>query len=131
MMQDDKEKNFEGLFEDAKDYIDTRLEYTRLYLVEKMSKIFADIVTHAVVTICFILAFLFGTFTLALFLSDVLGSFTRGFGCVAILYLLLAILVYAMKEKYIEKAIINFSIKNYFTKLADKDDEDEQKIQHQ
>lgn len=130
-MQEDKEKSIEGLFEDAKDYIDTRVEYTRLYLVEKISKIFADVVTNAVVVICFVLAFLFGTFTLALFLSDVLGSFTRGFGCVAILYLLLALIVYAAKEKYIEKAIINFTIKNYFNKLADKDDEEEQKIQHQ
>jgi len=127
-MQEDKEKSIEGLFEDAKDYIDTRVEYTRLYLVEKVSKIFADIVTNAVVIICFILAFLFGTFTLALFLSDVLGSYARGFGCVALIYVLLALIVYFTKEKYIEKAIINFTIKNYFNKLADKDEEDEEKI---
>jgi len=128
-MQENKEKSIEGLFEDAKDYIDARVEYTRLYLVEKISKIFADLVTNAVVIICFILAFLFGTFTLALFLSDVLGSLTRGFGCVAIIYILLALIVYYTKEKYIEKAIINFTIRNYFNKLADKDEEEnDQKI---
>ncbi|WP_316790340.1 phage holin family protein [Pedobacter frigoris] len=129
MQEENKEKGIEDLYEDAKAYLDTRVEYTRLYLVEKVSKIFADIVTNAAVAICFILAFLFGTFTLALFLSDVLGSYTRGFGCVAVLYILLALIVYYTKEKYIEKAIINFTIKNYFNKLADKDDE-EQKIQH-
>ncbi|WEK19260.1 MAG: phage holin family protein [Candidatus Pedobacter colombiensis] len=127
-MQENKEKSIEGLFDDAKDYIDTRVEYTRLYLVEKLSKIFADLVTNAVVAICFVLAFLFGTFTLALFLSDVLGSYTRGFGCVALIYLLLALIVYYTKEKYIEKAIINFTIRNYFNKLADKDEEEDQKI---
>ncbi len=127
-MQENKEKNIEELYEDAKSYIDTRVEYTRLYLVEKVSKIFADIVTNAAVVICFILAFLFGTFTLALFLSDVLGSYARGFGCVAVIYILLALIVYYTKEKYIEKAIINFTIRNYFNKLADKDEEDEQKI---
>lgn len=126
-MQENKEKTIEDLFEDAKDYIDTRVEYTRLYLVEKVSKIFADLVTNAAVIICFMLAFLFGTFTLALFLSDVLGSYTRGFGCVALIYILLALIVYYTKEKYIEKAIINFTIRNYFNKLADKDEE-EQKI---
>jgi hypothetical protein len=47
---------------------------------------------------------------------------------VAILYILVALIVYATKEKYIEKAIINFTIRNYFNKLADKDDEEEQKI---
>lgn len=127
-MQENKEKSIEDLFEDAKGYIDTRVEYTRLYLVEKISKIFADLVTNAIVIICFILAFLFGTFTLALFLSDVLGSYARGFGCVAVIYILLALVVYYTKEKYIEKAIINFTIRNYFNKLADKDEEDEQKI---
>lgn len=127
-MQENKEKNIEDLYEDAKSYLDTRVEYTRLYLVEKVSKIFADLVTNAAVIICFILAFLFGTFTLALFLSDVLGSYARGFGCVAVIYILLALIVYYTKEKYIEKAIINFTIRNYFNKLADKDEEDEQKI---
>jgi len=128
-MQENKEKNIEALIEDAKDYIDTRVEYTRLYLVEKVSKIFADIVTNVTVVICFMLAFLFGTFTLALFLSDVLGSYARGFGCVALIYVLLALIVYYTKDKYIEKAIINFTIRNYFNKLADKDEEeDDQKI---
>jgi hypothetical protein len=123
----DKQKSLEDLYEDAKRYLDTRVEYTRLYLVEKISKIFADVVTNAAVVICFVLAFIFGTVTLALFLSDLLGSYTRGFGCVSLIYIFLALLVYFTKEKYIEKAIINFTIRNYFNKLADKDDE-EQKI---
>jgi len=121
---ENKEKGIEDLYEDAKSYLDTRVEYTRLYLVEKISKIFADLVTNAVVAIFFVLAFLFGTFTLALFLSDLLGSYTRGFGCVALIYVFLALIVYYTKEKYIEKAIINFTIRNYFNKLADKDEED-------
>ncbi|NQX41843.1 Putative Holin-X, holin superfamily III [Pedobacter steynii] len=127
-MQENKEKDLEDLVEDAKGYVNTRLEYTRLYLVERGSKMFADMVTNATVAICFLLAFLFGTFTLALFLSDVLGSYTRGFGCVALIYILLAMIVYFMKEKYIEKAIINFTIRRYFNKLADKEEEDEQKV---
>jgi len=127
-MQENKEKSIEDLYDDAKSYLDTKVEYTRLYLVEKVSKIFADVVTNALVVICFVLAFLFGTFTLALFLSDVLGSYTKGFGCVALIYVFLALIVYFTKDKYIEKAIINFTIKNYFNKLADKDEDEEQKV---
>ena len=122
-MQENKEKGIEDLYEDAKAYLDTRVEYTRLYLVEKISKVFADVVTNATVIICFILAFLFGTVTLALFLSELLHSYTGGFGCVALLYLFLAIIVVLTKDKFIEKAIINFTIRNYFNKLADKDEE--------
>ncbi len=124
-MQEKKEKGIEDIFEDAKGYLEARVEYTRLYLVEKVSKIFADLVTNTVVIVCFILAFLFGSVTLALFLSDVLGSYTRGFGCVSLIYILLAVAVYLTKDKYIEKAIINIAIRKYFNKLADKEEEDE------
>jgi len=56
-MQEKKEKGIEDIFEDAKGYLEARVEYTRLYLVEKVSKIFADLVTNTVVIVCFILAF--------------------------------------------------------------------------
>jgi len=125
-MQENKEKNIEELLSDAKTYLDARMEYVRLSLVEKVSKGVANMITSSVVVISFVLAFLFGTITLALFLSDVMGSFTRGFGCVSLIYLAIAIVVYLTKDKYIEKAIINVAIKTYFNKLADK--EDEQKI---
>lgn len=123
-MQENKEKNIEDIISDAKGYLDNRIEYTKLYMVEKVSRTFADLVTTTTVIICFVLAFLFGTVTLAMFLSDVLGSYTRGFGCVSLIYILLAVIVYFTKDKYIEKAIINFSIRKFFTKLADKDDEE-------
>ncbi|MET3113150.1 hypothetical protein AAKU52_000871 [Pedobacter sp. CG_S7] len=123
-MQDNKEKNIEDILSDAKDYIETRIEYARLSMVEKASKIFADLLTSATVMICFMLAFLFGSVTLALFLSDVLGSFSRGFGCVSLIYLIFAIVVYLTKDKYIEKAIVNMAIRKYFDKLADKEDEE-------
>jgi len=125
-MQENKEKNIEELLSDARSYLDARMEYVRLSLVEKVSRGVANVITSSVVVICFVLAFLFGTITLALFLSDVLGSFTKGFGCVSLIYLAIAIIVFLTKDKYIEKAIINRAIKTYFNKLADK--EDEQKI---
>jgi hypothetical protein len=124
-MQENKDKSIEDLVDDAKGFLEARIEYTRLYLVEKVSKLFADLVTSTAVIVCFILAFLFGSVTLALFLSDVLGSYTRGFGCVSLIYILLAIIVYLTKDKYIEKAIINVAIRKYFDKLADKEGDDE------
>ncbi|TDG37594.1 phage holin family protein [Pedobacter changchengzhani] len=124
-MQENKEKDIEDLVEDAKGYLATRVEYTRLYLVEQISKVFADLVTNLVVVVCFVLAFLFGTVTLALYLSEVLGSNARGFGCVSLLYIILAIVVYFTKDKYIEKAIINSTIRRYFQKLAEKEGSDE------
>ncbi|MGM9476368.1 phage holin family protein [Pedobacter sp. GSP4] len=123
-MQENKDKSIEDLVDDAKGFLEARVEYTRLYLVEKISKVFADLVTSTAVIVCFILAFLFGSVTLALYLSDVLGSYAGGFGCVSVFYILLAIIVYFTKDKYIEKAIINVAIRKYFDKLADKEEDE-------
>ena len=123
-MQENKDKSIEDLVDDAKGFLEARVEYTRLYLVEKVSKVFADLVTSTVVIVCFILAFLFGSVTLALYLSDLLGSYAGGFGCVSLFYILLAIIVYLTKDKYIEKAIINVAIRKYLDKLADKEEDE-------
>ena len=120
-MEEQKENDIETIFLDAKAYIDTRIEYTRLSAVEKGAKIFADLITNGTVIICFMLAFLFGTFTLALFLSNVLGSFTRGFGCVSGIYIILAIIIYLIKDKFMEPGLVNLLIRKYFDKVADKD----------
>jgi len=126
-MEDKKEKGFDDLLAEAKTYLDTRVEYTRLYLVKRASKLFADLITTAIVAICFTLAFILGTVTLALYLSAVFASYTAGFGSVALLYLILAIIVFLTKDNFIEKAIVNFTIKKYFRKLEE-DEDDEQKI---
>lgn len=123
-MQEGKEKNIEELFSDAKDYLEKRVEYIRLKMVAKVSQIFADIVTNLTVIIFFIMAFIFGSVTLALFLSDLMGSFTRGFGVVSLIYLFLTIIVFLTKDKYIEKGIVNFTIRKYFNKYAEEDEDE-------
>lgn len=123
-MEENKEKNIEELISDAKDYVDTRLEYMHLKSVEKGSKLFSDLVTNTVVVVCFLLAFLLGTITLALYLSNVFESYVSGFGCVAAIYLFLSIIVFLTKDKYIDKLLVNMFITKYFDKIADKDDQE-------
>ena len=127
-MEENKEKDIETILLDAKEYIDTRIEYTKLSFVEKGAKLLADLITNTTVIICFVLSFLFASFTLALYLSDVLGSYTKGFGCVAVIYLFLSIIVLLTKDKYIEKVLVNLFIRKYFDKVADKDEDDEKKL---
>jgi len=127
-MEENKEKDIEAILLDAKEYIDTRIEYTKLSFVEKGAKLVADLITNTTVIICFVLSFLFASFTLALYLSDVLGSHTKGFGCVAVIYLFLSIIVLLTKDKYIEKVLVNLFIRKYFDKVADKDEDDEKKL---
>jgi len=126
-MEDKKEKSIEEIFTEARTYVETRVEYTRLFAIKKGSKVFADMVTTAIVAVCFILAFILGTVTLALYLSTVFHSYTAGFGAVAVLYIIMALTVYLTKDNFIEKAIANAIIKRHFRKFEE-DEEDEQKV---
>lgn len=121
--KESNEKTIEDLVTDVKGYLNVRVEYLRLYAVERASKIFADLVTNVVVVVSFILAFLFGSVTLAFYLSTVFGGYTAGFGAVAILYILLAVIVFVTKDTFLEKAITNFAIKRYFSKLEEEEEE--------
>jgi len=123
-MEENKEKTIEELVSDAKSYVDTRLDYIHLKSVEKGSKLFADLITNTVVVVCFLLAFLLGTVTLALYLAEVFGSLVAGFGSVAGVYLLISIIVFFTKDNIIEKILVNMFIRKYFNKIADKDDEE-------
>ena len=122
-MLENKEKTLDELLAEGKVYLETRAEYTRFYLLEKVSKIVADIVTNTFMIICFILAFLFAVITLGLFLGELLNSYAAGFGIVTLLLVLIAVIAMSAKGK-VETAIVNIAIKKYFTKLADKDDEE-------
>lgn len=123
--EDSEGKSIEDLVTDLKGYVNVRVEYFRLYAVERISKVFADLITNVAVVISFILAFLFGSVTLAFYLSTVFGSYTAGFGAVAIIYILLAVIVFITKDTFLERAITNFAIGRYFSKLEEEQEEAE------
>jgi hypothetical protein len=97
--------------EQLMDYIDTRIKLGRYKAIDKFTSIFAGLLTSAFVIICGMLAFFFASITLALYLSDVMQSFWQGFGIVALIYLVLALLVVMLKDRYLEPSIINTLVK--------------------
>jgi hypothetical protein len=101
------------VIDQVKAYAETRLKLAKYQAIEKGSSVIAEIVADVVMAFCFLLAFLFASITLACFLAVVLGSYWAGFGCVALLYLLIAIAV-IMFKKSIEKPLINSIIKKFF-----------------
>jgi hypothetical protein len=103
-----------GLTDQLKEYIETRIKLARYQAIDKGTSFFANMITEVFVLICSAMTFFFATITLALFLGHVMGSYWMGFGCIAVLYLLLAMIVSAIKDKYIEPRIINFFIKKIF-----------------
>lgn len=116
----EEQNNLEKLFNDAKEYLNTRLELTKLELVQKVSQIVSSLITSFLLLVIFVLVLLFGSVSLALFLSEKTGSTTTGFLYVAGIYLALGLLIYLLKGSFIKKPVTDMFIR----KMLNKDEED-------
>lgn len=97
-----------------KEYIDTRLRLGKLVLIEKGTSVFADIITALVIIVFLVLAFLFVSLALGFYISELLGNTYGGFFIVSLFYFLVALIIYLIKDKYIQKSIANTAIKKIF-----------------
>lgn len=103
------------IVDQLKEYAETRFKLLKYEAIEGGTSILASVVTDAITAISMVLAFIFASFTLAYYLSDVLDSFWEGFGCVALIYLIIAVVIKLNKER-IEKPLINLFIQKIFKK---------------
>jgi hypothetical protein len=98
------------------EYVETRIKLLKLQAIEGSSTIAASMIADVAVIISMILAFIFASFTLAFYLGQLFGANWIGFGCVAILYLILAIAVKVNKQR-LEKLIANEFIQKILRNL--------------
>jgi hypothetical protein len=111
----------EEFIDNTKDYIDTRIKLAKLTLIEKGALIFAGLVSHVLGLIFLVLAFLFCSLALGFYISELLGNTYGGFFIVSLFYLVLAIIIYSIKDKYLEKPIVNSVIKKMFKYQEEED----------
>ncbi|WP_443943673.1 hypothetical protein ACJVDH_12170 [Pedobacter sp. AW1-32] len=109
-------ENLQTLLNELNTNARLRFEQIKLNVIVQASRITADLLTNIVVALSLILAFLFATVTLGFFLSTVFNSYSWGFGGLTLVYLIIALAVAKSSKKYIEPAMINFSIGRYFKK---------------
>lgn len=101
------------ILDQLKEYAETRFKLSKYKVIEKSTSVIAGIVTDIVIIMSLVLTFLFASFTLALFLGELFHSYWKGFGCVALLYLLIAVVMMVAKGSF-ERPIINVLIKKIF-----------------
>lgn len=111
---EEQELDPQNIIEKIKEYIHVRTELSVLSAVDKGSQLFAGLLTDGLVLVLTVLAFLFGSLALGFYLSEVLNNTYGGFLIVAGIYLLGAVILNSIKEKYLEKRIINLVIEKFF-----------------
>src|ERR1700744_957139 len=96
--------------EELRDYAETSFKLAKYKVIDKSSAIAGSIFADLVLAACLVFILFFASVTLGYFLGSKLGSDWAGFGCVTLLYALLAI-VLAFFRKTIERPIINALIR--------------------
>src|SRR5579872_5801844 len=114
MMENRKEKETPPpIIDQLKEYAETQIKLAKLEAIEQGAKFLAGFVVDFIVSVCFVLTFLFVSLSIAFLISKLLGSYWGGFGCMAALYLIIALIMMKRKDKLRPK-LTNMFIKNFF-----------------
>lgn len=94
--------NFRDFFEDSRqmirDWAETRVEIYKLKLVRAASKVAGNFIWMIIMLFMASLFIIFAGVTGGYYLSEVTGSYVKGFGLVTLLVLLLIIILVALRK---------------------------------
>jgi hypothetical protein len=112
-MEETKKEPQPPLIDQLKEYAEIRFKLAKYQAVDSGASIFASLIADVVVVMSMVAAFVFASFTLAFYLSELFQSYWEGFGCVALLYLLIAVIIKVNKAR-IEKPLANAFVRKIF-----------------
>jgi hypothetical protein len=101
------------IIDQLKEYAETQIKLAKYEAIDRSAKFLASFITDMVVAVAFVLTFLFLSFAIAFMLSSLLHSYWAGFGCMAGIYLIIAIIIIMVKDK-IQQPMINLFIRKFF-----------------
>ena len=118
---EDQKFSFKGVLQKIKEYIDNTKELTILRLVGRVSDIISSVITDGLFIIFSFFVLLFISIGLGFYFGELFDSNSLGFLTVAGIYILLIFILKVFK-KGIEKSLINLSIRKFFEKWNESDD---------
>ena len=113
MEEEQKQAKHPPIIDQIKEYADTQIKLAKYEAIDQGAKFMAGFVVDFIVSVCFVLTFLFVSLALAFLLSSLLHSNWAGFGCMAAIYLIIALIMMNRKDKLRPK-LTNMFIKNFF-----------------
>ena len=102
---------FGSLFENASDYLETRVELLKLQAIDKSSDITSSIVSRITILIIIIFAMFILNIGLAIWIGELLGQMYLGFFVVGGFYALIAIILHLFRNSWLKKPVSSMIIK--------------------
>ena len=81
------------IIDQLKEYAETQIKLAKYEAIDRSSSFLAGFITDMIVAVSFVLTFLFLSLAAAFALSNLLCSYWAGFGCMALIYLVIAIII--------------------------------------
>jgi hypothetical protein len=98
------------LFERAEDYTKTTIDLVKLTAVDKTADVLSSLISRLTVSIVFVLFAFLANIGLSLWVGELVGKVYHGFFIVSRYLLVLAIVLYIVKDKVLKMPISNFII---------------------
>ncbi len=98
----------------AEDLFTTKVELVKLDVAEKGARIGADVISGIIVAILGLAGLLFLFLALAIWLGYLVGSYALGFVIVGVFFLILAAILFAVRESLLARPILKSLISSLF-----------------
>lgn len=95
----------EALTEDVKQYLKLNVEILKLEAISHVSTLGSSLLSSLILSVAVILFLFSASLALGFYLSALLGDTFSGFAIVAAFYLLLSIVLFAIRKKIIERQV--------------------------
>ena len=107
----DETFHFDAMKGRVKDYINNRIEYFKLAVIEYIAKFMPVVVFVIIMGILLLLTWIFANIAVAVAISRATGSLTEGFLIISGFNLVLAVIFLFAYKKIIVKPVSNFTVK--------------------
>lgn len=106
MAFEELKENTEAIQENAKAYVESSLAYYKLWGFKVAMKSTTLLVKFLLISICLMIVLFFVSIAGAMALGQLFDSYPLGFLAVAVIYLVLALLLFLVKDKIVEGPIL-------------------------
>jgi len=117
-------KKIESLIDRLREYVNTRIAQVKLSFAEKISNVAALIIAVLMSALVFFLFLVLASVAASIAIGQWLDNYWLGFLIVAGLILIIGILLWSFRERWLQRPIMKILIKTLFNKSEDDEDDE-------
>lgn len=111
-METETKNPIASLFEKLKDYFDTRINLLKLKAIDKTSGFISSLFTIIILILVGFVCFIMLNIGFAILIGKWLGEYYWGFFIVASLYIIIGIVIFKFRNKWLKNPIASVMIKS-------------------